>query len=337
MTKNTKKPQALTIVLMALMLVWLVVCAWLLYTNSQLNAQIETLTAEKTAVEATLTDTTAQLTQTRSALSDAEQALAQTQETLTATQAELAETASARDEALAQVDILTAELEDSNAQLAKVTAEKEAADAALAALGYAPIKQPVVVEPVEEEPVAEDPVIDEPAVNAPVVDEPAVGEGFSETPAEPYHAPVVTVYTADALGVAFEGPVDWAITMDAEASDNTFVLSEDQMSDGVYTHLAVTAVALTDAPVEEQLADYVAAHYGVQISDGAPVELLGQSGLSFDRTVQPEADVTIVSRVHVVVVEGTLYAVEISSSPAAFDVAVNTVFLPACASLRLIP
>lgn len=162
-------------------------------------------------------------------------------------------------------------------------------------------------------------------------------EVISETPAETYENPIVTVYTADALGVAFEGPVDWAITMDADVSDSTYVLSEDQMSDGVFTHLRVIAVKLEDAPVEEQLAAYVTNRYGQQLDQGAPVELLGTAGLSFDMTVEPEAGVTIVSRIHVVVVDGTLYAVEICAAPAYFDAAVQSVFLPACESLRLIP
>lgn len=334
MTKNTSKPQALTIVLAVLMVVWLVVCAWLLYNNSQLNQQIETLTAEKTAVEATLADTAAQLTQTQSTLSDTEQELAQTQESLTATQAELAEMTASRDAAEAQVATLTAELE-------KATADKEAADAALAALGYAPIQSPVVVEPAVEEPVAEEPVeeptVEEHVTEDPAAEEPVTDEVISETPAETYEKPVVTVYTADALGVAFEGPVDWAITMDADVSDSTYVLSEDQMSDGVFTHLRVIAVKLEDAPAEEQLAAFVTNRYGLQLDQGTPVELLGAAGLGFDMTVEPEAGVTIVSRIHVAVVDGTLYAVEIYAAPAYFDAAVQSVFLPACESLRLIP
>lgn len=338
MTKNTSKPQALTIVLAVLMVVWLVVCAWLLYNNSQLNQQIETLTAEKTAVEATLADTAAQLTQTQSTLSDTEQELAQTQESLTATQAELAEMTASRDAAEAQVATLTAELE-------KATADKEAADAALAALGYAPIQSPVVVEPAVEEPAAEEPVaedpaedpVEEPVTEDPAAEEPVTDEVINETPAETYEKPIVTVYTADALGVAFEGPVDWAITMDADVSDSTYVLSEDQMSDGVFTHLRVIAVKLEDAPAEEQLAAFVTNRYGLQLDQGTPVELLGAAGLGFDMTVEPEAGVTIVSRIHVAVVDGTLYAVEIYAAPAYFDAAVQSVFLPACESLRLIP
>lgn len=334
MTKNTSKPQALTIVLAVLMVVWLVVCAWLLYNNSQLNQQIETLTAEKTAVEATLADTAAQLTQTQSTLSDTEQELAQTQESLTATQAELAEMTASRDAAEAQVATLTAELE-------KATADKEAADAALAALGYAPIQSPVVVEPAVEEPVAEEPVeeptVEEHVTEDPAAEEPVTDEVINETPAETYEKPIVTVYTADALGVAFEGPVDWAITMDADVSDSTYVLSEDQMSDGVFTHLRVIAVKLEDAPAEEQLAAFVTNRYGLQLDQGTPVELLGAAGLGFDMTVEPEAGVTIVSRIHVAVVDGTLYAVEICAAPAYFDAAVQSVFLPACESLRLIP
>ena len=166
-------------------------------------------------------------------------------------------------------------------------------------------------------------------------------EIISEYPSEEIDpsAPVVdvmetdatTVYVADALGVAFEAPVDWVITVDGDASENSYILREAELSAGVYTHLIITAVP------GDQLEPFVMAQYGVQPGECSAVELLEQPGLCLETTALVDGGVMIIRHVHVAVVDGTVYAVEIAGAPEAFDAVVADVLQPVCASMRLIP
>ena len=319
MSKNQSKIHLLPIILAVLLVAALGGCGWLFTQNSDLRSQVTTLQDEISALNGNAADADAELSSITAQLADVQAELAACQSDLAGAQAALAEAqdalalaAAVQADADQQIIALNAALDACNAELAKISADKEAADAALAALGYGRITPPVVVEPLPE-------------------------ETFGETPAEEYVTPTITVYTAEALGLAFEGPLEWVIATDSDTSDNTFVLREETKSHGVYTQLTLTAMELADAPADEQLATFVADHYGIDAALGTPVTLMGAEGLQLDLSSEPEQGVTIVSRAHVAVVDGTLYAVEIASAPEWFDAAVNSVFQPVCESIRIVP
>lgn len=302
--------------------------------NADLKKQLESadeyvLVVQENA-DLTINVLTGQLTEAQGAVTTLQADLAAVQLTLAETEAALTGMTAAKAEADAQIAALTAELEACTAELAAVTAEKESADAALAALGFTRI-QPQVVEPVAEEPAAaEDPAGTE---------EPVTEEGISEVPGEAFEAAPeadnshVSVYTVEAMGVAFEAPVSWII---AEDSDTSFVLRETERRSGVYTALVIT-VQPAETEDEGALNAYLAANNGMQPDGGVPAELMGHPGLYSQETAEDPTGVPYTRRVHAVIVDGVLYAVSITAAPEVFDAALNEVFLPACTSMRMIP
>lgn len=320
MAKNTNRPQTLTIVLAVLLVAALAVGGWLIASNNALQRQVDALQADGIAAGEALAEAQAQLTAAQDELSRTQAELAQTRESLSAAQAELADMTAARDAAQAQVGELTAALDASNAELAKVTADKEAADAALAALGYAPIQTPMVVEPVVEAPAADE-------TPAPAAEEPAEEEGISETPAEAYESPAVTVFTADALGIAFEAPVDWVILLDN--AEECYILHSPEDENGQRTTLTITAVP---AQGDDPLAALMDAAEG----EPAPAQLLGQEGLCIEYDLPAQEGQPIRERLQAAVADGVLYTVCISTPAESFGAEADIVFRIVCESLRLI-
>lgn len=323
MKKNNSKIHLLPVILAVLLVAALAVVGWLYTQNSALRDQVSTLEAEVTALnetlaanEDTINGAVAQLNQTQTTLAGVEAELAAAQSALADTEAALALAASVQAEADEQIIALNAALEASSTQLEQISADKEAADAALAALGYGRIEAPEVVEPMTEEPTAEEPIEEAP------VEE----EGISETPAEEYVTPIFTVYTADALGLAFEGPVDWVIVEDENT--NSYIL-KDTESASILTLLMLTA----EQGASEQYAADKLASYGESVE----AELLGHACQYVDYDFPAPDGSVRRERVHLVLVNGTLYTVAYSTTSEQFDSEMACIFAPICESMRLIP
>ena len=284
--------------------------------KTQLASANENIRVAQENADLTISDLSGQLTEAQGAVTTLQADLAAVQLTLAETEAALTGMTAAKAEA--------------DAQIAALTAELEACTAALAALGFTRI-QPQVVEPVAEEPAA----AEEPAGT----EEPVTEEGISEVPGEAFEAApeadnsLVSVYTVEAMGVAFEAPVSWII---AEDSDTSFVLRETERRSGVYTALVIT-VQPAETEDEGALNAYLAANNGMQPDGGVPAELMGYPGLYSQETAEDPTGVPYTRRVHAIIVDGMLYAVSITAAPEVFDAALNEVFLPACTSMRMIP
>lgn len=332
MKKNNSKIHLLPVILAVLLVAALVVIGWLYTRNSTLRDQVTTLEAEVTALnetlaanEDTINGAVAQLNQTQTTLAGVEAELAAAQSALADAEAALELAASVQAEADDQIIALNAALEASNAQLAQLSADKEAADAALAALGYSRIEAPEVVEPVTEEPIAEEPITEEP-----IEEIPAVEEGISETPAEEYATPIFTVYTADALGLAFEGPVDWVITDDPALQ--YYILSNTEVTAGCKTSICIMRYWAFEGAQERYDQD-------LQESGDAyvPTELLGKSAVYKDVDVTRNDGQVVRERKYMVMVDDTLYIVLFEAAPEIFDAEVTLLCEPICESMRLIP
>ena len=312
MKKNNSKIHLLPVILAVLLVAALVVVGWLFTGNTALRKQVSTLEAEVTALnetlaanEDTINGAVAQVSQLQTALSGVESELAAARSALADAEAALALAASVQAEADEQIIALNAALEASNAQLAQISADKEAADAALAALGYGRIEAPAVVEPMEE--------------------------GISETPAEEYVTPIFTVYTADTLGLAFEGPVEWNIREDVDMQ--YFGLSDPEETEGYNTSVYIMRYMASEGAQEV---------YDQELLEGGdayvPTEMLGVSAWFMDfESEDPQSGQVVCAREYMVMVDDTLYVVTFSAAPEIFDAEVTRLCEPICESMRLIP
>lgn len=273
-----KVKRQLPALLAVLLVIALAAVAWLLVGRSSLQRQTDSLAGQLTAVQAekeelhnALTSMQNEMAQVQEQLTLEREAAAELEQNLLAVQDELDVMTEARAEAEAQLASAMEELQHCQRELDAVLAE-------------------IVIKPMDDLPGMEDdlPVDDAteeavPAVDAPAADaapedapadempagEPAAEEFFSDTPVdEPVIPDVVTVYTADELGVAFEAPVEWIID-DTAAEEGDFCLhSAEEQASGRYELL------LSKSP-------YHGYEFHSDAYDGT-VQLLGREGVYDD-------------------------------------------------------
>ncbi len=130
------------------------------------------------------------------------------------------------------------------------------------------------------------------------------------------------------MNLVFEAPVEWIIENDDSAGQ--YVLRNPEGVDGVHTRLIVRKISAENMSEEEMIAQL--RMYGEPVE----AELLGVSGLYVDYCFEEQGR-TYAHRDHVVILDGMLYDVIISTSPERFDAEVKEIFEPFCASMRLLP
>jgi len=315
----------------------------LMEANAALSSRQEALNAS----EAAAADLQAELTFCQGALADAQADLTLAREAHDGTQAALLAVTEEKAEADAQIADLTAARDSLEEQLQQLATDKEMADAALAALGYGRIEAPAVTEePAAEETevIPEEPAADEAAeeVSAEkpeiVTEEPAAEEElFGEEPAvEPM---MYNVYTADALGLAFEAPVNWLVE---DFETGRYSLVDPENPDGCHSTLNIRSYPADGAALADVLAGLILNDEEIRngtISAGEIIarDLLGEYGLYVDSVYQTQEGPVYCSRLHVIIMNDTVYAVSVTTTQARFEALVTDVYEHFCATVRLIP
>lgn len=319
----------------------------LMEANAALSSRQEALDAS----EAAAADLQAELTFCQGALADAQADLTLAREAHDGTQAALLAVTEEKAEADALIADLTAARESLEEQLQQLATDKEMADAALAALGYGRIEAPAVTEePAEEVPaeepeaVPEEPAAEEPAEEVPaeepeaIPEEPATEEElFGEEPAvEPM---MYNVYTADALGLAFEAPVNWLVE---DFETGRYSLVDPENPDGCHSALTIRSYPADGAALADVLAGLILNDEEIRngtISAGEIIarDLLGEYGLYVDSVYQTQDGPVYCSRLHVIIMNDTVYAVSVTTTQARFEALVTDVYEHFCATVRLIP
>lgn len=298
----------------------------LMEANAALSSRQEALDAS----EAAAADLQAELTFCQGALADAQADLTLAREAHDGTQAALLAVTEEKAEADALIADLTAARESLEEQLQQLATDKEMADAALAALGYGRIEAPAVTEePVEEVPAEEPEAVPE---------EPAAEEElFGEEPAvEPM---MYNVYTADALGLAFEAPVNWLVE---DFETGRYSLVDPENPDGCHSALTIRSYPADGAALADVLAGLILNDEEIRngtISAGEIIarDLLGEYGLYVDSVYQTQEGPVYCSRLHVIIMNDTVYAVSVTTTQARFEALVTDVYEHFCATVRLIP
>lgn len=324
----------------------------LMEANAALSSRQEALDAS----EAAAADLQAELTFCQGALADAQAELTLAREAHDGTQAALLAVTEKKAEADAQIADLTAARDSLEEQLQQLATDKKMADAALAALGYGRIEAPAVTEePAEEVPaeapaaeetevIPEEPDADEAAeeVSAEepeiVTEEPAAEEElFGEEPAvEPM---MYNVYTADALGLAFEAPVNWLVE---DFETGRYSLVDPENPDGCHSTLNIRSYPADGAALADVLADLILTDEETMsgtVTTGEIIarDLLGEYGLYVDSVYQTQEGPVYCSRLHVIIMNDTVYAVSVTTTQARFEALVTGVYEHFCATVRLIP
>ena len=336
----------------------------LMEANAALSSRQEALNAS----EAAAADLQAELTFCQGALADAQADLTLAREAHDGTQAALLAVTEEKAEADAQIADLTAARDSLEEQLQQLATDKEMADAALAALGYGRIEAPAVTEEPAEEVPAEEPAADEPEAvpEEPAVEEtevipeePAADEAAEEVSAEepeivteepaaeeelfgeePAVEPMMyNVYTADALGLAFEAPVNWLVE---DFETGRYSLVDPENPDGCHSTLNIRSYPADGAALADVLADLILTDEETMsgtVTTGEIIarDLLGEYGLYVDSVYQTQEGPVYCSRLHVIIMDDTVYAVSVTTTQARFEALVTDVYEHFCATVRLIP
>ncbi|MBQ7849635.1 MAG: hypothetical protein IJ343_07945 [Clostridia bacterium] len=274
----------------------------------KLRGDVQTAAENQTRTAAALSETENDLASAVSNLADKEAVLLSTEEALAAALTEVEALTQAKADADAQIAALNEQLAQLQTQLDQVLQEQNKAMEALAALGFGRI------EPAAEEPAGNEAVVEAPVAEAPVEEAPVVEEILEEEPAEEEpvtQTPASNVYTADALKLVFEAPVDWIV--DDSAAD-VFTLT-DPADAATALSIMTRSAQLDDAQLKEELGLQLNAIgqelKGFEPSTYAVRTLLGVDGVCANYRAEKDG-AEVFGRVHVTCVDGVLYVLHVS-------------------------